>query len=203
MTNSNSSNSASLIGATWIPLALSITSAAKLFASASPNPQQTILPLENTKISPSLPSLPHLGTHHDSWSAWARAGRSGCVRRRARIYRSAVARVKTGLITPRVGVGFERMGSEAEADRRSGVISLGLAFASDSGFSKCVWEEDLPVEWYLQLYMPLQLRRAKYLWHVVLWRTNINASKKDWRSYLAANPRLTDSNTVEHLNQVN
>lgn len=61
-----------------------------------------------------------------------------------------MASVKTGLITPRVGVGLERMGSEAEADRRSGVVSLGFAFASDSGFSESAREDDLLVDVYLQ-----------------------------------------------------
>jgi hypothetical protein len=51
------------------------------------------------------------------------------------MYRSAVASVKTGLMTPRVGVGLERMGKEAEAERRRGVEALGLALASERGFS--------------------------------------------------------------------
>ena len=38
-------------------------------------------------------------------------------------------------MTPRVGVGFERIGSEAEADLRRGVVAFGLALASDNGFS--------------------------------------------------------------------
>ena len=47
--------------------------------------------------------------------------------------------MKIGWMSPRVGVGFARMGSEAEADRRRGVVDLGLDFASDSGCS--LWDE--------------------------------------------------------------
>jgi hypothetical protein len=47
-------------------------------------------------------------------------------------------------MTPRVGVGFERIGSEADADLRRGVVAFGLAFASDNGFSVLVVvDEDL------------------------------------------------------------
>jgi hypothetical protein len=50
-------------------------------------------------------------------------------------------------MTPRVGVGFERIRREAEADLRRGVVSFGFAFASDNGFSVLAdGEEDLVVE---------------------------------------------------------
>jgi hypothetical protein len=44
------------------------------------------------------------------------------------MYRSAVARVKTVWIEPRVGVGFERIGRESDAERRRGVVAFGFGF---------------------------------------------------------------------------
>lgn len=41
--------------------------------------------------------------------------------------------VKTGLISPRVGVGLDRMASEAEAERRRGVTSFGFGLGSVRG----------------------------------------------------------------------
>lgn len=35
--------------------------------------------------------------------------------------------MKTVWMSPRVGVGFERIGNEADAERLSGVVALGLA----------------------------------------------------------------------------
>ncbi len=52
------------------------------------------------------------------------------------MYLSAVARVNIGWMTPLVGVGFARMGREADADRRRGVVDLGFALASERGFSE-------------------------------------------------------------------
>ena len=52
-------------------------------------------------------------------------------------YRSAVVITVTGRMSERVGVGFERMGREAAAVRRSWVADLGLGFscseAEDAG----------------------------------------------------------------------
>jgi len=78
------------------------------------------------------------------------------------MYRSAVASVKMGCITPRVGVGFERIGNEAEADRRRGVVSLGFAFASERGFSDCAEDEGLPEERHRQLYQPGRMKNQVF-----------------------------------------
>lgn len=61
------------------------------------------------------------------------------MRKRESIYLSAVASVKMGWMTLLVGVGLERMGREAEAARRRGVVDFGFALASESGFSESVF----------------------------------------------------------------
>ena len=106
------------------PTSFAGTSFANFSAPASPRPQHTKLPFPNTNTSPSFPSASHFGTHHDSCSCTADGG--SAERRRGRMKRSAVVRVYTGWIVLRVGVGFERMGSEAAAERRRGVVALGL-----------------------------------------------------------------------------
>jgi hypothetical protein len=65
-------------------------------------------------------------------------GRAGDKRRRGKIYLSAVANVKTGCMEPRVGVGFERIGREADAARRREVVAFGFGFGGGSAG----WEAD-------------------------------------------------------------
>lgn len=45
--------------------------------------------------------------------------------------------MNTGWMSDRVGVGFERMGREAEADRRNGVVDLGLGLGMSSAVGVC------------------------------------------------------------------
>jgi hypothetical protein len=58
-------------------------------------------------------------------------GSADDARSRGRTYLSAVVNVKTGWMEPRVGVGFARIGREADAARRRDVVAFG--FGLDGG----------------------------------------------------------------------
>lgn len=59
-------------------------------------------------------------------------GRAGDTRSRGNTYLSAVLNVKTGRMEPRVGVGLTRIGREADAARRRGVVAFGFGFGGGS-----------------------------------------------------------------------
>lgn len=48
--------------------------------------------------------------------------------------------MKTVCISPRVGVGFARIGRESDAERRSGVVAFGFDFTSAKGLLDCFSE---------------------------------------------------------------
>lgn len=107
-------------------------SSENLFASSSDRPQQTRLPFEKTKTSPSRPGFPHLGIHQASKRACDLGGKSGCERSLESKKRSAVARVKTVCISPLVGVGFVRIGIDCKAERLKVVVAVGFCFGGSS-----------------------------------------------------------------------
>ena len=135
MANSSSSVSGSVRGPTSA-LAGVNTSLLNRFASSSPRPQHTKLPLLKMNTSPSRraapvspspsPPLPllHFGTQYASCSG--RAVDGSRVRRRVKRYRSDVARVDMGCISLCVGFGLARIERESDAVRRSGVWALGF-----------------------------------------------------------------------------
>lgn len=129
VTNSKSSVSASTKGSTSVP-DFDSTSAANILASSSPNPHVTKLPFENMNTSPTFPSTPHVGTQSASCKCRDDCGRDPRIL--GSTYLVAVVRVNTGWIVLRVGVGFERIGNDAEAARRRGVEALGFRFLESS-----------------------------------------------------------------------
>lgn len=100
------------------------------------NPQHTTVPFPNTHASPETlfeddgPPLATIGVQKASSKRTAEAGKA--LRMLARLYFSAVANVYTGWMAPRVGVGLERIGKDAEAVRfRDDGDLLGFGFGAE------------------------------------------------------------------------